>query len=113
VQISSPHGVRFTGSEVAWYGAVEHTGGRGGLEGFLFGRHYGGISAITFVVRVADTAGPRLAVGAGGVQLFERIGGMAGGQGSRVPRDSLFLDQARNRAAVRRAVDSVEAALRR
>jgi len=106
------HGVRFDGREAKWYGAVENTGGRGGLEGFLFGQHYGGIAAITFVVRVYDTAGHRLAAGAGGVQLFERIGGVPGGQGSRIPRDSLFLDEARNRAAVRRAVDSVEAVLR-
>jgi hypothetical protein len=107
------HGVRFTGGEARWFGAVESTGGRGGLEGFLFGRHYGGVSAITFLLRVSDTANVRLATGAGGVQLFERIGGVSGGQGSRVPRDSLFLDQARNLAAVRRAVDSVEATLRR
>lgn len=106
------HGVRFSGREAKWYGAVEPTGGRGGLEGFLFGKHYGDISAITFLVRVYDTANHRLASGAGGVQLFERIGGVPGGQGSRVPRDSLFLDEARNRDAVRRAVDSVEAALR-
>lgn len=106
------HGVRFDGREAKWHGAVEATGGRGGLEGFLFGKHYGGIAAITFVIRVYDTAGNRLAAGAGGVQLFERIGGVLGGQGSRLPRDSLFLDEARNRAAVRRAVDSVEAALR-
>ena len=106
------HGVRFSGREAKWYGAVEPTGGRGGLEGFLFGKHYGDIHAITFLVQVYDSAGHRLSSGAGGVQLFERIGGVPGGQGSRVPRDSLFLDQARNGAAVRRAVDSVEAALR-
>lgn len=101
------HGVQFTGREARWYGAVERTGGRGGVEGLFLGRHVGGITVITYTLAVGDTAGNRLALGAGGLQLLQRVSGPG-----LVPRDSLFLDQARNRAAVRRAVDSVQAMLR-
>jgi hypothetical protein len=94
----------FSGGKVEWFGAVEESGGRGGLEGFLFGRTRGTIPGITLVVTVQDIVGRRLARRLGGVQLLEHI---EGGQFIEVPREQLFVDPQLAVHAVRHATDSL------
>ena len=94
----------FSGGKVEWFGAVEESGGRGGLEGFFFGRHRGTIPGITLVVRVQDIEGRRLSRRLGGVQLLEHI---EGGKFVAVPREQLFANPELAVRAVRHATDSL------
>jgi hypothetical protein len=94
----------FSGGKVEWFGAVEESGGRGGLEGFFFGRSHGTIPGITLVVRVQDLEGRRLARRLGGVQLLEHI---EGGKFVAVPREQLFTSVDLAVRAVRHATDSL------
>lgn len=100
----------FGGGTAEWHGTSEPSGGRGGLGGLLLGRSVGRIPALSLVVAVEDTGGTTLYQRAGGIQLLGKI---AGGDLHRVPAESLFADTARTRGAVRLALDSLPAVLRR
>jgi hypothetical protein len=102
--------IPFGGGEAKWHGTSQKSGGRGGLAGLLVGRSVGQVSAMSLIVLVQDTAGRRLYDGVGGIQL---LGSFEGGRVHRIPAESLFADSARNRAAVRLALDSLPPALQR
>ena len=94
----------FSGGKVEWFGAVEESGGRGGVAGFFLGRSIGTIPGITLVVTAQDLEGRRLSRRLGGIQLLEHI---EGGQFAPVPREKLFADTVLLVRAVRRATDSL------
>jgi hypothetical protein len=101
--------IRFGGGKVEWYGATEEGGGRGGLEGFLFGRSYGTMPGLTLIVTVQDMTGRRLAHRAGGIQLMSHI---EGGKFVDTPREKLLVDPALMTRAVRHATDSLPELIR-
>jgi len=96
--------VWFGGGKVEWDGVKEETGGRGGLEGFLFGRHTGLLTALSLRVEVEDMSGAITHRGWGGIQLAMHL---VEGKLARLPPDSLLLDTGRIANAVRLALDSL------
>lgn len=97
----------FSGDRAEWHGTSEETGGRGGLAGFLVGRSVGTLSALSLLVSLEDArGGETLYRRFGGIQLTSRI---TDGRLAEIPADRLLLDEARNAAAVRGALDSLAA----